>query len=64
MMQTSFHHLISPSSMALVDRDAANSGIDSYGLMLKAGSAVAAAALGFPPGAEGGGAVWAGKQWR
>ncbi|MCF1435160.1 bifunctional ADP-dependent NAD(P)H-hydrate dehydratase/NAD(P)H-hydrate epimerase [Agrobacterium vitis] len=45
MMQTSFHHLISPSSMALVDRDAANSGIDSYGLMLKAGSAVAAAAL-------------------
>ncbi|MUZ75175.1 NAD(P)H-hydrate dehydratase [Agrobacterium vitis] len=45
MMQTSFHHLISPSSMALVDRDAANSGIDSYGLMRKAGSAVAAAAL-------------------
>lgn len=31
--------------MALVDRDAANSGIDSYGLMRKAGSAVAAAAL-------------------
>lgn len=31
--------------MAMVDHDAANSGIDSYGLMRKAGSAVAAAAL-------------------
>lgn len=31
--------------MALVDRDAASSGIDSYGLMRKAGSAVAAAVL-------------------
>ncbi|MBB4010396.1 bifunctional ADP-dependent NAD(P)H-hydrate dehydratase/NAD(P)H-hydrate epimerase [Allorhizobium taibaishanense] len=37
--------LISPASMAKVDRDAALSGLDSYGLMRRAGFAVAAAAL-------------------
>lgn len=37
--------LISPAAMADVDRDAALSGLDSYGLMRKAGFAVAAAAL-------------------
>ncbi|NLR96052.1 NAD(P)H-hydrate dehydratase [Rhizobium sp. P38BS-XIX] len=37
--------LISPQTMAAIDGDAAASGIDSYGLMEKAGQAVAAGAL-------------------
>ncbi|MGZ9722819.1 NAD(P)H-hydrate dehydratase [Rhizobium miluonense] len=37
--------LLSPDDMAAVDRDAAASGIDSYGLMEKAGQAVTASAL-------------------
>ena len=37
--------LLSPDDMAAVDSDAAASGIDSYGLMEKAGQAVAASAL-------------------
>ena len=37
--------LLSPDEMAAVDRSAAASGIDSYGLMQKAGQAVAASAL-------------------
>ncbi|OLP43627.1 bifunctional ADP-dependent NAD(P)H-hydrate dehydratase/NAD(P)H-hydrate epimerase [Rhizobium oryziradicis] len=45
MKQRSFYHLITPAAMAAVDRDAARSGIDSFGLMQKAGQAVCAAAL-------------------
>ena len=37
--------LLSPDDMAAVDKEAARSGIDSYGLMEKAGQAVAASAL-------------------
>lgn len=45
MTQTLVELLLSPQAMAEVDRSAATSGIDSFGLMLKAGEAVAAAAL-------------------
>lgn len=44
--------LLSPEAMSAVDRAAAASGIDSYGLMLRAGGAVAAAALRHYPGAR------------
>lgn len=44
--------LLTPSAMGEVDAAAAASGIDSYGLMEKAGQAVAAAVLRFFPGAE------------
>lgn len=44
--------LLSPDEMAAVDRTAAVSGIDSYGLMEKAGQAVAASALRHFPEAE------------
>ncbi|TCR85342.1 NAD(P)H-hydrate dehydratase [Rhizobium sp. BK376] len=44
--------LLTPSDMAAVDRDAAASGIDSFGLMEKAGQAVAAAALRHYPQAS------------
>lgn len=37
--------ILTPNAMAAVDRTAAETGIDSYGLMIKAGWAVAAAAL-------------------
>lgn len=37
--------ILTPNAMAAVDRAAAEGGIDSYGLMIKAGWAVAAAAL-------------------
>ena len=43
--------LLTPDAMAAVDRAAAASGIDSYGLMEKAGQAVAASALRHFPGA-------------
>lgn len=43
--------LLTPSEMARVDVAAARSGIDSYGLMLRAGEAIAAAALRRYPGA-------------
>ncbi|TWD57913.1 NAD(P)H-hydrate epimerase [Agrobacterium vitis] len=51
MKQRSFYHLITPAAMAAVDRDAARSGIDSFGLMQKAGQAVSAAALRLFPDA-------------
>lgn len=41
--------LLTPAAMARVDGAAARSGIDSYGLMLRAGEAVAAAALRLYP---------------
>ena len=43
--------LLTPAEMAAADRAAAESGIDSYGLMEKAGAAVAATALRLYPGA-------------
>ncbi|MBB6487452.1 NAD(P)H-hydrate dehydratase [Rhizobium lusitanum] len=43
--------LLSPDDMTAVDRDAAASSIDSYGLMERAGQAVAASALRHFPGA-------------
>lgn len=43
--------LLTPAEMAAADKAAAASGIDSYGLMEKAGAAVAAAALRFYPDA-------------
>ncbi|MBB3591281.1 hydroxyethylthiazole kinase-like uncharacterized protein yjeF [Rhizobium sp. BK529] len=42
--------LLTPAEMAAADKAAARSGIDSYGLMEKAGSAAAAAALRLYPG--------------
>ncbi|OLP60103.1 bifunctional ADP-dependent (S)-NAD(P)H-hydrate dehydratase/NAD(P)H-hydrate epimerase [Xaviernesmea oryzae] len=42
--------ILSPKAMSAVDRAAAESGIDSYGLMRRAGEAVAAAALKHHPG--------------
>ncbi|MEF0942298.1 NAD(P)H-hydrate dehydratase [Rhizobium sp. BR 362] len=51
MMSPLANLLLSPEDMAAVDRAAAASGIDSYGLMEKAGQAVAASALRhFPEG--------------
>lgn len=44
-------YLLTPAAMARVDSAAAQSGIDSFGLMLRAGEAVAAAALRLFPGA-------------
>ncbi len=43
--------LLTPAAMGRADQAAARSGIDSFGLMEKAGQAVAAAALGLLPGA-------------
>ncbi|OLP53919.1 bifunctional ADP-dependent (S)-NAD(P)H-hydrate dehydratase/NAD(P)H-hydrate epimerase [Rhizobium rhizosphaerae] len=43
--------LLSPEAMTAVDRESAESGIDSYGLMVRAGRSVAAAALKYHPGA-------------
>lgn len=43
--------LLTPDAMARVDAATASSGIDSFGLMLRAGEAVAAAALRHFPGA-------------
>jgi len=43
--------LLTPAAMALVDSAAARSGLSSFGLMLRAGEAVAAAALRLFPGA-------------
>ncbi|MBA3041961.1 MAG: NAD(P)H-hydrate dehydratase [Alphaproteobacteria bacterium] len=44
--------LLTPAEMGRADHAAARSGIDSFGLMEKAGQAVAAAALGLLPGAQ------------
>ncbi|NKN37687.1 NAD(P)H-hydrate dehydratase [Agrobacterium sp. a22-2] len=44
--------LLTPDAMAAVDAAAAASGLDSFGLMIKAGEAVAAAALRLYPGAR------------
>lgn len=49
MKTFSFDHLITPAAMSSVDSDAASSGIDSFGLMQKAGQAVSAAALRLYP---------------
>jgi ADP-dependent NAD(P)H-hydrate dehydratase / NAD(P)H-hydrate epimerase len=49
MKKTPFHHLITPAAMGAVDHDASESGIDSFGLMQKAGQAVSAAALRLYP---------------
>lgn len=51
MNQSLAHLLLSPSEMAAVDAAAAASGIDSFGLMLRAGAGVAAAFLRFHSGA-------------
>jgi hydroxyethylthiazole kinase-like uncharacterized protein yjeF len=51
MIQPLADLLLSPSEMAAVDAAAAASGIDSFGLMQRAGAGVAAAFLRFHPGA-------------
>ena len=45
------HTVVTPAEMTAIDADAARSGIDSYGLMTSAGTAVSAAALRLYPGA-------------
>ncbi len=44
--------LLTPADMARVDRAAGASGIDTFGLMVRAGEAVAAAALRHFPGTQ------------
>ena len=51
MPQKPAHSLFTPEQMNAVDAAAVASGIDSFGLMLRAGEAVAAAALRYFPGA-------------
>lgn len=51
MPQTPIHALFTPEQMNAVDAATAASGVDSFGLMLRAGEAVAAAALRHFPGA-------------
>ncbi len=52
MMKSNFYHLITPAAMNAIDHAAAQSGIDSFGLMQQAGQAVSAAALRLYPQAE------------
>ncbi|WP_075289256.1 bifunctional ADP-dependent NAD(P)H-hydrate dehydratase/NAD(P)H-hydrate epimerase [Pararhizobium arenae] len=52
MTQKHLHALFTPDQMNAIDKAAAASGIDSYGLMRRAGEAVAACALRRFPGAR------------